>query len=232
MADLCAGEKRSVLIKMRIRTVSPGRTSPGSVTVTYHDCFTGRPGVFSADLFIEGTSDSAAADASAHPAVIAEAALIEADDEHERYVRQYEKGERARAEKNIDRLTSRIQDINATLNDVRLAKKIEALHMESREMDEGDRSAAARSRYLKSAKQKLYYAKKGKRGKYVMRQGDKSHDVIRLQKKLTELNHYAGPVDGHFTARLDQAVKDFQTAHGLEPDGIAGPRTLKELGLY
>ena len=38
-----------------------------------------------------------------------------------------------------------------------------------------------------------------------------------------------GPIDGRYGPRTEQAVRRFQTAHGLEVDGIAGPLTLAAL---
>jgi hypothetical protein len=57
-----------------------------------------------------------------------------------------------------------------------------------------------------------------------LRFGDKGDDVLAVQKKLFAL-------DGHFGATTEAAVKVFQKAHGLHPDGVVGGATLKELGL-
>jgi murein L,D-transpeptidase YcbB/YkuD len=39
-------------------------------------------------------------------------------------------------------------------------------------------------------------------------------------------------VDGKYSAHMKDAVKAYQSGKGLTPDGIAGPATLKALGLY
>lgn len=49
-------------------------------------------------------------------------------------------------------------------------------------------------------------------------------DVLQVQRAL----HHAGhrmPIDGHYGPETNSAVTRFQQKHGLEPDGIVGPRT-------
>jgi peptidoglycan hydrolase-like protein with peptidoglycan-binding domain len=46
-----------------------------------------------------------------------------------------------------------------------------------------------------------------------------------LQKRLTELGYWLGPVDGTFGDSTEQAVFAFQKAAGLAPDGVVGPKT-------
>jgi hypothetical protein len=50
-------------------------------------------------------------------------------------------------------------------------------------------------------------------------------EVGRIQTRLKELGLYAGPVDGDFGGGTLGAVKAFQTANGLTPDGTVGPIT-------
>ena len=58
--------------------------------------------------------------------------------------------------------------------------------------------------------------------------------VDRLQQRLNHLEYRdaagrALPVDGVFGARTEEALIEFQRAHGLPADGLAGPRTLASL---
>lgn len=46
-----------------------------------------------------------------------------------------------------------------------------------------------------------------------------------LQRALKNKGFDPGPVDGIMGRRTIQAIRDFQTAHGLQVDGIAGPKT-------
>ena len=50
-----------------------------------------------------------------------------------------------------------------------------------------------------------------------------------LQQRLRTLGQQPGPVDGLFGPLTEAAVKRFQSAAGLQVDGIAGPRTLRAL---
>ncbi|WP_454919204.1 peptidoglycan-binding protein [Xanthobacter sediminis] len=54
-------------------------------------------------------------------------------------------------------------------------------------------------------------------------------DVSDLQRLLNEVGGYGLHVDGLYGPRTRGAVKDFQSAHGLVADGIAGPVTLAKL---
>lgn len=61
--------------------------------------------------------------------------------------------------------------------------------------------------------------------------GSKGEEVRRIQKKLKELGFYTGAVDGVYGSATKKAVIAFQKNCGITADGIAGPKTLKFLGL-
>lgn len=61
--------------------------------------------------------------------------------------------------------------------------------------------------------------------------GSKGDEVRRIQKKLKELGFYSGAVDGIYGSATKKAVTAFQKNCGITADGIAGPKTLKFLGL-
>lgn len=63
----------------------------------------------------------------------------------------------------------------------------------------------------------------------LLRAGSRGPDVVRLQKRLQELNFDPGPVDGIFGSNTEDAVCEFQEKAGLDVDGIVGPETLKAL---
>ena len=54
--------------------------------------------------------------------------------------------------------------------------------------------------------------------------------VKTLQRSLRRLGWAPGPVDGLFGQRTESAVRRFQTARGLAPDGVAGAATWRVLG--
>ena len=62
-----------------------------------------------------------------------------------------------------------------------------------------------------------------------MRLGFQGDAVRTVQKKLKELGYYTGSIDGDFGKETDKAVKAFQKANGLTPDGKVGEQTLKKL---
>lgn len=60
--------------------------------------------------------------------------------------------------------------------------------------------------------------------------GDRGKRVIELQQALNKAGARL-KADGVFGAVTESAVRDFQKKHALVVDGIAGPRTLRALGL-
>ncbi len=59
----------------------------------------------------------------------------------------------------------------------------------------------------------------------VMQRGTRGQEVLKLQKRLTELGYYTAKMDGDYEAADIAAVKAFQKANGLKADGIAGYET-------
>ena len=68
-------------------------------------------------------------------------------------------------------------------------------------------------------------------GGYGLRRGSVGADVMRLQQRLAQLGFDAGPPDGLFGSRTEQAVMAFQVSRNLPPDGIVGPGTRALLGM-
>ena len=61
--------------------------------------------------------------------------------------------------------------------------------------------------------------------------GSRGNEVRSIQTKLKELGFYNGAADGIYGTKTQKAVKAFQKSCGITADGIAGPKTLKYLGL-
>lgn len=61
--------------------------------------------------------------------------------------------------------------------------------------------------------------------------GSRGNEVKAIQKNLKDRGLYKGSVDGIFGKGTSDAVKKFQKQQGLSADGIAGPATLKKLGI-
>ena len=62
--------------------------------------------------------------------------------------------------------------------------------------------------------------------------GSRGDEVRQIQTKLKRWGYYNGNVDGIFGTQTLEAVKYFQRKNGLKLDGIAGPDTLKAMGIY
>ncbi len=62
--------------------------------------------------------------------------------------------------------------------------------------------------------------------------GSRGDEVKQIQTKLKRWGYYNGNVDGIFGSQTQEAVRYFQRKNGLTVDGIAGPATLKAMGIY
>jgi len=59
----------------------------------------------------------------------------------------------------------------------------------------------------------------------ILRKGSKGEPVRWVQKNLTQFGYDCGAVDGVYGTKTFNAVKAFQQANKLAPDGIVGPKT-------
>lgn len=66
-------------------------------------------------------------------------------------------------------------------------------------------------------------------GKVTRRGSNAAARVRAIQQALNDKGHNAGPVDGKFGPMTEAACKRFQTAAGLTPDGLVGPKTWQAL---
>ena len=62
--------------------------------------------------------------------------------------------------------------------------------------------------------------------------GSRGSEVTQIQTKLKRWGYYNGNIDGIYGSQTVNAVKYFQRKNGLTVDGIAGPNTLKAMGIY
>lgn len=61
--------------------------------------------------------------------------------------------------------------------------------------------------------------------------GSRGNEVTQIQTKLKRWGYYNGNIDGIYGTQTVNAVKYFQRKNGLKVDGIAGPETLKAIGI-
>ena len=230
--EMYAGEARSMLIRLDL---APGKAGPrplGTLLVEYQDVKTGRPAAFERALSVDYTTDTARVARSARPRVEAETALIRADRAQAESTRLYESGDKVAAKARLRGTQAWLSQKAARLSDGRLKKKLAALALDEEDYDRADRDRRYKKRFLKRSKRRTRLGLRGKRGTYLLDRGAAGYRVERLQKALKDRGVYAGPIDGRFDDRVARAVVAFQTRAGLEIDGVAGPATLRALGLY
>ena len=61
--------------------------------------------------------------------------------------------------------------------------------------------------------------------------GSRGSEVTQIQTKLKRWGYYSGNIDGIYGTQTVNAVKYFQRKNRLTADGIAGPATLKAMGI-
>ena len=61
--------------------------------------------------------------------------------------------------------------------------------------------------------------------------GSRGDEVIQVQKKLKEYDVYSGNIDGIYGTLTEKGVRAVQRYNGLTVDGIAGPQTLRVMGI-
>ena len=65
----------------------------------------------------------------------------------------------------------------------------------------------------------------------VLKKGSRGEYVLAWQKMLNLNGYFCGIEDGIYGINTEQAVKEWQLSHGLEPDGIIGKKTWASIGL-
>ena len=63
------------------------------------------------------------------------------------------------------------------------------------------------------------------------RNGSRGDEVKKIQGKLITFGYMSGPIDGIYGPATEAAVRKFQENNGLTADGIAGPATLRAMGV-
>ena len=62
--------------------------------------------------------------------------------------------------------------------------------------------------------------------------GSRGSEVTQIQTKLKRWGYYNENIDGIYGSQTQEAVRYFQRKNGLKVDGIAGPETLKAMGIF
>jgi Ca-activated chloride channel family protein len=232
LGDLAVGEKRAVILRISHASQPLGVHGLGKVKISYLDVRTGERHNSDVNLSVNLTEDEGVVRRAVNREAVIEAALAQTEEGQKEAVKRLQAGDRAGAERQMGQLVQALDGKQAQLKDKRLEKKLEGLSVERADMAETARVPASGSEYLKRTKQRLYQAKLGARTLSQLQEGDRGYEVERLQEALIKSGYYKGPIDGVFSASVTEAVKAFQKSENIGPDGIAGPSTMKELGLY
>ncbi len=232
LGDIYGGEKRTVLVRLEVDPQRLGHMDLGALKMSYADADDGAVHTFDVNLGVEITDDVSKTKAAVNHDVAVEATLAETERAQNEAVKLYEAGKHDEADKRMQGLITTTTKKQAELKDVRVAKKLEALNVEAIDMKAVALAPEAQSEYLKRTKQRLYQAKQGQRQLSMMQTGDKGYEVERLQEALAKTGYYSGPVNGVYDGSVADAVTAFQKAQNLGADGMAGPATMKGLGLY
>jgi hypothetical protein len=232
LEDVYEGEKRSILLRLELDAPTDGPLDLGKITLRYRKAGSGETHEITESLSVTASSNTGTVNQSLNKVVEAEAALAESDRVQKQQVRLYQEGRGEEARRNLSALASDLETKNRDLNDERVRRKIEALNVESRQMEAAAASPSAQKDYLKASKQRLYQAKSGKRSGFALQPGDKGREVELLQEALRRSGHYTGPVDGIYDDDVTRAVKAYQKANNIASDGVAGAGTMDRMGLY
>lgn len=232
LQDLYGGDARSVLLSLRLAAPGEGRRELGRIGLSYVDAADGREHRQEFPVAVTGSADADLVARSVDAPTAVEAALIVADERHDQAVRAFEAGDKQGALAALEVVRQEVGAAEHEFKDPKLAKKLEALSLEQADMNRAERDPAYRSGYLKRSKEAFAGSRQGKRDKYLLDAGARGMDVEKLQRALADRGHYGGAVDGRFDDEVRAAVRAFQAANGLEADGLAGPLTLRALGLY
>ena len=77
----------------------------------------------------------------------------------------------------------------------------------------------------------MAYSHRGASAEVISQAGSRGREVIQIQQRLHELGYEPGKADGHYSGATADAVRAFQMDQGIPTDGIAGPDTLRALGI-
>ena len=227
--DFYSGENRSFIIKVKANGLN---SDIAQIKLKYTNPNDKKTHVLTSTIKVKLSQDEKEITAARNDKVFEEAKLMEIDLEHKKVLDQYEKGNVKQAKGILKQLNLTTASFNADFKSQSISKKIEALELEEQDMEEASMDLKEHKRYIKSRKNIYKKAMKGKRDKYILGTKSKGMQVENMQKTLKNKGFYQGPIDGNYNQQLKQAVTKFQNQQNLTADGVAGPKTLRALGLY
>ncbi len=235
MGDFSSGEERQVLMRLSVEPGPEGTRSLGHLRLEYTDPQDSAARSMDVPVDIKVLADEAARreaerqQAGSVVQVRDASLLMEAEEAHVQAMAELEKGN-VEAARGIMRAQQKQLALAAPTNVV-AKNKLEQLQLDEQSLDRARQDVALQKSMSKQAKSSAYLNAKGQKQGIMLQRGDKGFMVEKLQTALKNHGAYAGPVDGVYSPELEAAVKAFQTDQSLDADGIAGPQTLRALGL-
>lgn len=232
MTDFHAGEERTLLLQVEVAAGAPGVQNLGRFQLAFEDLLQASNRKLCQEVLVTRVLDQEQVRRNEDRMTAVESRLIIADQEHEETVRLFEQGKIPEAKTRMAAMEQSLAGDLETFQNVKLREKLAAVRMEKNILNQAEKDENYRKGYLKKRKADFYRSKQGQREAYLMMVGAKGEPVTALQQALKTRGFYKEKPHGLFDEPLRQAVEDFQRSVGLPADGIAGPRTLKEMNLY
>jgi Ca-activated chloride channel family protein len=232
LSDFYAEEERSMMLELSLKELASGQLDLGELDLQYEALPAAEPGAASVKLQAAVDSDAGKQAASVNREVQALALAAQIDRQYAQALAAAKGGDFAQAEKLIDDARSQLRNSPLTRESEILELKERSMALESSRIQAvAAAPAPAQQDYIKSSAAKVYSSGMGKPNALQMKMNSRGLEVELLQKSLTRLNYYHGPIDGVYSAAVQEAVTKYQQDNGLTPDGIAGPETQAALGL-
>ncbi|GHV52225.1 hypothetical protein FACS1894206_00620 [Deltaproteobacteria bacterium] len=236
ISDLSAGEERQIMLRL---TVKPEKMSGlqkiGNLQLSYTDRQSGEERQISLPMQLEVLAEEPARreaeerNAAALKAVREEVALLDADEAQVEAMGELHKGNKEKAKAILQKQQESLA--LAAPGNKTVAGKMEQLKEVEANLEQASQDAALRNQMTKASKSTAYMSAKGQKQGIMLRKGDTGYMVEKLQNTLQKNGAYAGKADGVYSAEVEDAVKSFQKSQSMDADGVAGPATMKALGL-
>lgn len=235
VSDLSDGESRQMVLSLSVTPGTAPQQALGMLDITYKDPESGQSTHQTLELSLPVLADAQdraqaeTAQAESTQAVRDEALLLVAEESQLAALTALRAGDKERAK------TVLKQQQAAMLPSVEgkplLRGKMEQLAAMEAKVDQLAQSPDQQNSLNKAAKYGAYQSAKGQKQGILLKRGDKGLPVVKLQQALIKSGQFKGPANGVFDETVEKALIEFQKTHGVSPDGIAGPSTLKALGI-
>ena len=239
MGDLSSGEERRILMRVAVTPGAEGEHALGAIKLAYTDPADAKEQTQEVPVRLAVLADPSAREEAEKQhkdsvtQVRDEALLMEAEEAHVHALAELEQG-------NIDKARAIMREQQTNLAAAAPSNAVVAGKMQQMQMDEQNFEMAMQDTTMqksmsKASKSSAYMSAKGKSQGIMLQRGDKGYAVEKLRDALIKAGFKeASPATGQealFDSALEDAVKNFQKSKNMPQDGIAGPQTLKALGL-